>query len=215
MVQVYFDLGSTEIEGSNCSIAAEMVFDRYEGKNNERCVFKEHTSTGNSGRRDVGEDFWETYEVTKYAWWRNGLLTYYGYEGTSYSGGQRFDIPPYQVQMKSRARDSELPGLAFDSDKCEMSFEWAGMLKWFFLESNMLAKKSQKILTESMKWHEEIRDRTISECLAYTKKKDLALRNAKRMVRRHRIRKYYEDNHNWVYGELLFDKWEEDKAGCH
>jgi hypothetical protein len=32
MVQIYFDLGKAEIEGTKCFMDAEMVFDRYRGK---------------------------------------------------------------------------------------------------------------------------------------------------------------------------------------
>jgi hypothetical protein len=36
-----------------------------------------------------------------------------------------------------------------------MSFGWEGMFQWFFSKSTMLANEELKIMTESMRWHEE------------------------------------------------------------
>jgi hypothetical protein len=137
---------------------------------------------------------------------------YLGGDPGAREDGGRFDLPPYQVQIKTRARDLELPGLAFNVDKREISFGWEGMFQWFFSETTMLANEELKIMIESMRWHEEAGNLTVSGTLAHTKKRDQALRNATGMVRRHRIRKYYKDNHNWVYKDSMFDEGEEDKA---
>ena len=139
MVQIYFDLGSQEVEGSNCSMAVEMVFDRYEGEAKERCVFAEHSSTGGSGARRNSKVFNQKYERKKDYLWRDGLSTYLGDDAGARADGGRFDLPPYQIRIKTKALDSKLPKLSVDGKEREISFEWEGMFAQFFLEAKMLA----------------------------------------------------------------------------
>jgi hypothetical protein len=211
MVQIYFDLGCEMIESSNCFMAAEMVFNRYEGEANKRCVFAEHTSTNGSDRGEPDE-FVQKYERRKTLLWRDGLSTYLGGDPGAREDGGRFDLPPYQIRIKSRARDSELPKLAFDFNKRVISFEWERMFAQFFLESTMLANLESEIMTESVQWLEEAGDGTISGALAHSKRRGEAMRNAAKKVRRHRIKKFYKDNHSWEYKDSLFQTEEEDKA---
>lgn len=192
-------------------MAAEMVFDRYEGEANQRCVFAEHTSTNGSARRESDGSV-QKYERRKTLLWRDGLSMYLGGDPGARDDGGRFDLPPYQIRIKSRARDSELPKLAFDSNKREISFEWERMFTQFFLESTMLANLESEIMTESVQWLEEAGDRTISGALAHSKRRGEAMRNAARKFRRHRIKKFYKDNHNWEYKDSSFQTEEEDKA---
>lgn len=123
MVQIWFDLGCERIGGSNCFMAAEMVFNRYEGEANTRCVFAEHSSTAGSTRRTSDKSS-QRYERVKTLLWRDGLSMYLGGDAGAREDGGRFDFPPYQVRIKTRARDSELPKLAFKFNKREISFEW-------------------------------------------------------------------------------------------
>ena len=212
MVQIYFDLGEAGIGGSLCFLEAELIFDRYEGKANERCVFTEHSSTGNTANGE-NDRFSQQYQHKKNSVWRNGLSTYLGgSRGAREDAGGRFDLPPYQIRIKSRARDSDLPNLAFDFNKREISFEWEGMFLQFFRECTMLERAELKIMMDSMRWHEEAGDRTTAGALAHAKQRDEALRDAVRKVRRHRIARYYIDNQNSCHTETLFDEEEEDKA---
>lgn len=211
MVQIYFDLGCERIEGSNCFMAAEMVFNRYEGEAKERCVFTEHSSTGGSARMN-SDEFSKKYERRKTLLWRDGLSMYLGGDPGAREDGGRFDLPPYQIRIKSRARDSELPNLAFELNKRELSFEWERMFTQFFLESTMLANLESKIMTESVQWLEEAGDRTITGALAHSKRRGEAMRDAARKVRRHRIKRFYLDNHRWEFKDSSFWKEEEDKA---
>ena len=212
MVQIYFDLDEAKIGGSICPMEAEMVFDRYEGKANKRCVFAEHSSTGNTANGE-NDRFSQQYQYKKDSVWRDGLSTYLGGSPGAKEGAVgRFDLPPYQIRIKSRARDSDLPNLAFDSNKREISFEWEGMFLQFFRECTMLERAELKIMMDSMQWHEEAGDRTIAGALAHAKQRDEALRDAVRKVRRHRIARYYRDNQNLGHTETVFDEEEEDKA---
>jgi len=210
MVQIYFDLGCERIEGSNCFMAAEMVFSRYEGEANKRCVFAEHSSTAGSTRR-TSDKFSQRYERVKTLLWRDGLSMYLGGDPGAREDGGRFDLPPYQVRIKTRARDSELPKLAFEFNKREISFEWAHMFTQFFLESTMLANAESKIMTESMQ-RLEGGNPTIVDDLAHKKKRSETLRNAAKDVRRHRIKRFYLDNHDYVFKDYLFEEEEEDRA---
>lgn len=205
MVRIYFDLGCERIGSSNCYMAAEMVFNRYEGEVNERCVFTEHSPTSDSTRRNFDE-FTQKYERRKTLLWRDGLSIYLGGDPGAREDGGRFDLPPYQIRIKSRARDSELPNLAFERNKRELSFEWEHMFTQFFLESTMLGNAEAKIMTESVQCLEEAGDRTITGALAHSKRRGEAMRDAARKVRRHRIKRFYKDNHNWEYKDSSFWK---------
>jgi len=191
-------------------MAAEMVFSRYEGEANKRCVFTESSSTNGRARMEPNS-FNQKYERCKHRVWRDGLSRYLGsYAGAREDGG-RFDLPPYQIRFKSRARDSELPKLAFEFKKREISFEWERMFTQFFLESTMLANAEAKIMTESMQWLED-GNATIVGAMAHKKKRSEALRNAAKNVRRHRIKRFYKDNHNYVFKDHLFEEEAEENA---
>lgn len=70
MVNIRFELGYQRIESSMCYLAVEMVFNRYEGQANERCVFTEHSSTSGMGAAKSNVDEWiKIYERTKSAIW--------------------------------------------------------------------------------------------------------------------------------------------------
>jgi hypothetical protein len=49
MVQIYFDCGTSRVEGVDCQVRVEMVFDRYEAEADTPCVFREHPLT--TGRK--------------------------------------------------------------------------------------------------------------------------------------------------------------------
>jgi hypothetical protein len=189
MVQIYFDLGRAKIEGTKCFMGAEMVFDRYEGKADKRCVFVEHTSTGNSAKNDPDEEYRRKYQRVKYGTWRKGLETYLGVDPEARRTGGRFDLPPYQIRIKSRASDTELPGLDFDVDKREISFEWEGMFVRFFYELRVLESVQHSIMAESTLWLSE-RVRTLGDALSHNNKRWQALRNATKRIRRHQIRSW-------------------------
>jgi hypothetical protein len=136
---------------------------------------------------------------------------YIGGDPGAREDGGRFDLPPHQIRIKSSVLDSELPNLAFEFNKRELSFEWERMFTQIFLESTMLAKAQSKIMAESMQWYEE-GDLTIVGALAHKKKRSEALRNAAKTVRRHRIKRFYLDNHNYEFKDHLFDEEAEDMA---
>jgi hypothetical protein len=210
MVQMYFDLGGERIEGEECFMAAKLVFSRYEGEFNKRCVFTESSSTNGRARMEPNS-FNQKYERCKHRVWRDGVKRYLGIHAGVRKDGGRFDLPPHQICIKSRARDSELPKLAFESNKREISFEWEGMFTQFFLESAMLADAEAKIMTESIQWLED-GNPTIVGAMAHKKKRSEALRNAAKNVRRHRIKRFYLDNHNYVFKDHLFEEGAEENA---
>ncbi|GAB7334633.1 hypothetical protein MBLNU13_g06595t1 [Cladosporium sp. NU13] len=113
--------------------------------------------------------------------------------------------------VADQARDSELLILAFKLNKREIGFEWERMFTQFFLESTMLANVESKIMTESMQWLEE-GDLTIVAALAHKKKRSDALRNAAKNVRRHRIKRFYLDNHDYLFKDYLSEEEAEDQA---
>lgn len=75
----------------------------------------------------------------------------------------------------------------------------------------MLANVESKIMTESMQWLEE-GDPTIVAALAHKKKRSEALRNAAKNVRRHRIKRFYLYNHDYLFKDYLSEEEAEDQA---
>lgn len=126
-----------------------MVFNSYEGEGNEWCVFTEHSSA-NGRAREGSHEFCQKYERRKTRLWRDGLSVYLAGDPSAREDGGRFDLPPYQIRIKSSARDSELLNRAFEFNKREISFEWERMFTQFFLESTMLANAQSKVMAESM-----------------------------------------------------------------
>ena len=116
MVQIYFDRGTLRVEGVDSQVGVEMVFDRYDGEAKARCVFKENPLT--TGRKANGNS--DEFERNKSDAWRKawkGLKRYIrpGVGARAESG--RFDLPPYQIRIKTKANDTELPNLEFDVPK--------------------------------------------------------------------------------------------------
>lgn len=100
MVQVQFVLGDERIEGSECFVAAEMVFNSYEGEGNEWCVFTEHSSA-NGRAREGSHEFSQKYERRKTRLWRDGLSVYLAGDPSAREDGGRFDLPPYQIRIST------------------------------------------------------------------------------------------------------------------
>jgi hypothetical protein len=171
----------------------------------------EHASTRDKAKDDPDEGYRREYQRAKYNTWREGLETYLGVDPEARRTGGRFDLPPYQIRIKSRATDSELPNLDFDVDKREISFEWEGMFARFFYELAVLESVQQSIMAESTLWLSE-RVRTLGSALSHKKKRWQALCNATKRIRRHRVRRWYIENHGWDPKDSLFDDEEEDRA---
>lgn len=151
MVQIFFDCGRTRIEGVSCMMSVEMVFDRYTGQANSRSVFADSPTIGGRTSRN-SKAFNEQYDRTKFGAWQRNIEMYLGADPGARDDGGRFDLPPYQICIKSRANDSELPGLGYNFQKREISFEWEGMFAKFYREAAMLAKREHGIMTESTQW---------------------------------------------------------------
>jgi hypothetical protein len=85
--------------------------------------------------------------------------------------GGRFDLPPFQIRVKSRANDSELPGLEYNIQKRGISFEWEGMFANSYHEGAMLKKREHSIITESTQWLNG-GDNSIAGTLAISKRNE-------------------------------------------
>jgi len=67
-------------------------------------------------------------------------------------------------------------------------------------------------MAESMQWVEDAGNRTVTGTLEHTKKRSVAMLNAARSVRRHRIKKFYLDNHDYPYPDCHFNEEAEDEV---
>lgn len=213
MVKIRFELGYQRIESSMCYLAVEMVFNRYEGQANERCVFTEHSSTSGMGVAKSNVDEWiKIYERTKSAIWGRGLSKYLGADARSRETGGQFDLAPYHIRIKTKAADSELPNLEFDISKRELSFEWEGMFDRFFREWTVLSNAKLEIMKEGLRWHEAGGNCAMVGNLAHTTDRVYALQIVERTVRRRRVEKFYADRHNFEFMDSMFDKMNEEKV---
>jgi hypothetical protein len=210
MVQVYFNCGRTIIEGVNCMMGVEMVFDRYAGQANSRRVFAQSPTTGRRTSRN-SKAFNEQCDRTKFGAWQRHIEMYLGADPGARDDGGRFDLPPNQVRMKSKANDSELPGLEYNLRKREISFEWEGMFANFYREVAMLAKREHSIITESTQWLNG-GDTSIAGALALSKRNKETRRSCAKEIRRDRIEKLYLENHDWEFKESLLEEEEENKT---
>jgi hypothetical protein len=189
-----------------------MVFDRYEGKAKDRCVFTEHFTTG---RRNSGdsETFSQQHENIKFGMWRGNLALYLGTDpGVRDDGGwRRFDLPPHQIRIKSTANDTELPKLEYDFQRREISFQWQGMFTRFFREKAVLEKLETRLILEALEWIKS-GDFSVPDILARSNRDKVACRTCARDTRRKRIKEWYLENYGWEYKDSLFEEEEENKA---
>jgi hypothetical protein len=212
MVQIYFDCGTSRVEGVNCQMGAEMVFDRYEGGAKNRCVFSENPLT--TGRKNSGhsETFKQTYELRKRCAWRTGLQDYLGGDPGAREGGVNFDLPPHQIRIKSAANDSELPNLEFDVPKREISFEWKGMFDCFYGEAARQEKRDHAVMSEAAKCLSAGSNSSIVGAMALSKRNKATRRANRKAIRRERIKKWYLENHNLEFTDSLMEEEAEEKA---
>ena len=211
MVQIYFDLGPCKIDNGVCWICVEMVFDRYEGEANKRCVFAQDPSQRGIGRWDT-PGLGEKVKRTQSRVWGERLSKYLGGDSGGMGDGGRFNLPPYQIRFKGRAWDSELPDLDFDAGEMEMSFEWEGMFSQYFLESRAVAAAELEIMNEGMQWREDAKGGIISDTLAHVRQRAKAFLTAAKSVRRYRIKKYYREKCDREYTDDCFEEEAEDKV---
>jgi hypothetical protein len=209
---IYFDCGTLKNKGLNTPMRVEMGFNRYEGETKDRSVFTEHFTTG---RRKSGdsETFSQQYEDIKFGMWRGNVAWYLGTDpGVRDEGGRRrFDLPPYQIRIKSRANDGELPNLGYDFQKREISFEWEGMFARFYREAAKQGKREQSIMSEAT---ESLNrgDCSIVGARPHSKRNKEVRRSSAKYIRRYRIKEWYLENHNWVFRNNSFDEEREQKA---
>lgn len=210
MFQIYFDCGTSNIEGVNCMMGIDMVFDRYEGEKRNRSVFREGTTISGNTSGD-SEAFARQYERAKYDTWEEGLSMYIGADSGAKRQGGRFDLPPYQIRFKTKANDTELPKLEYDFEKREISFEWEGMFAEFYHEAVLQRKREQSIMKEATEWLDG-EDCSVSGALAVSQRNKQERWCSARDIRRSRIKRWYLEHHGWDFKDHLFEEEEEDKA---
>ena len=161
-------------------LTATFVFDRYEGANKRRCIFTE--APDSFKRRD------KAYEGTMFAALQQKVELYLGTD----SKDGRFDIPPYRVRVGPKVNDTELPGLKYDPQKREISFELEGAFTCFFREAAVMERLECRIKAEAKQWFEDEGDpakrptrRLTARALA--RKHNAARRETAKRIRRLRI----------------------------
>jgi hypothetical protein len=203
MVQVYFL--------SNSSL--KMVFDRYEEGARHRCVFNENPRIkGEAGELLITGCFrsiYEEYQRNSSDEMRKGIELYRGSKEKESRG--RFDLPPYQIRIKMKANDTELPQLEFDFERREISFEWEGMFDRFYREAAGQEKREPSAMAEAVAWLDG-ESRNVSNSLKLSDEKKAARKSIAKEIRRDRIKKWHLENHDFQFEDRLFDVEAEDKA---
>ena len=137
-------------------------------------------------------------------------------DGTLASDGGRFDYPLYQIRIKKAANDTELPGLRFDFNKHEISFQWLPMLQSFYRETREYNRRigswvddmAPKIEAQKA-GREGIND--VNEMMTSMKQFFSAHKDHRRDVRRVRIKQWYEQHANIQFTYRIFEKYAPDE----
>jgi hypothetical protein len=195
MTTIHFGLGDGDIHG--CMMHMDMVLDRFDPENKERCIFKEKTrTTGAAGTTDPEDcEFREKENRVIAARWREKWVLYFG--GTLNDRGEkggRFDIPPYPLRIEREVLDSKLPGIRADAERNEISFEWRGMFSCFYREWGEVGRRMrawQRYM--GIKWTSTYVDegKFVDGGWSLFKQVILRQREVIRQVRRVRIKKFY------------------------
>jgi hypothetical protein len=213
MVQIYSDCGTSRVEGVNCQMGAEMIFVRYEGDANHRCMFGENPRTTGGGSTGYSESFNKAYELKKRYAWRTGLEWYLGADPGARADGGRFSLPPFQIRIKSGANDTELPNLEFDVLKREISFNWKDMFDAFYGEAARQEKRDEAVMAEMAEYLSPANgDTSIVNAMALSKSNRATRRANMKAIRRERIKKWYLENHGFEFTDSLIEEEAEDKA---
>ncbi|KAM0690764.1 hypothetical protein Q7P36_009533 [Cladosporium allicinum] len=207
MLQIYYGCGRTGISGCLCDLGVEMVFDRYEGDDNvkQRCVFAENPLT--TGAENTFDN------------WRANVEFYLGVrpraqkkqKGWVRSTSGPFEPRLHQIRFKTRANDTELPGLELDFERREISFEWTGMFDAFCAEAVLLERREGALLPESEQWLNDGKH-AIAGALAFSKATKVAREAIARGVRRERIGKWNRGRLDREFKDRLFEEKAEDGA---
>jgi hypothetical protein len=228
MISLHFDLGRVGCEGRISDMVVDMVFDRYEGDDTKaRCVFAENPLTTGAIIRYLSEAGQRAYERKKSARLRKKMAVYLGSSANgdpaaatvakkSARGRRaRFDLPPYQIRIKSKANDTELPNLKLNlqNNRTEVSFEWHGMFAAFFSEAALQSKKECEImaqLTQSLnpkaeEGEEKGEDhRSPAKIITLVHRHTKARHASKKAIRRGRIKKLFSENHAFEFPDKLY-----------
>ena len=200
MLQIYYDCGRTGISGCLCNLRVEMAFNRYEGDDNKQwCVFAENPLT-TGAENTVGlfddERSDREYQRQKFDNWRANVQFYLGVRPragkkerrVAATASRRFEPRLHQIRFKTRANDTELPGLELEFERREISFEWTGMFDAFCAEAVLLQRREGALLPESEQWLNDGKH-AIAGALAFSDATKVAREAIAREVRRERIGK--------------------------
>jgi hypothetical protein len=218
MLQIYYDCGSTGISGCLCDLRVDMVFDRYEGADKQRCVFAENpltTGQENDGPDDYFHFNYPEFRRQKFENWKKNIEFYLGVrpraEKPTRASIGPFHVQLHQIRFKSKANDTELPHLEFDFERREISFEWQGMFDRFCLEAVLLEKRERGLLPASEQWLMSGKH-AIAADLAFSKATKAARENIAKEVRRDRIEKWNRGRLDREFKDRLFEAKAERSA---
>ncbi|KAG6811211.1 hypothetical protein H0H92_008506 [Tricholoma furcatifolium] len=121
------DFGMTYTRETKLHLAYNFDFDRMDPQNPSRVIFSE---------KDCAEEY-RPIVIKK-------LRSEMEY------GNFNFHDPKFQVQIRRDLNDTTIPGLEFDYEKLEASFEWKGLYSAFFREEAEISRR-MRLRVESMK----------------------------------------------------------------
>jgi hypothetical protein len=196
MTQVHASCSLAKDKNLACLLAPRLTFSRWDGET--RAVFKPYPWITVHHRQDCRGQFISA----KHGGSRSISSFQFGHPARPLigetcledAGGQRCDIPPYQIQIKWDKTDTELPALELDFEKSETSFEWLRTLDLFYREIAILDKHDGEIAKKSTQWL--IREKPgFSDVLQRALKDRRARWDHQKKVRRNRIKRQYREIH--------------------
>lgn len=200
-----FDCGWGYVEDmGKCEFGVEMFYDRMDVEDKKRIVFKEGSDT--RGNDDV-----ESYARKKYGNWRRAIEGYLGADQAAREDGGRSDLVPYIASIYGASLDSELPGLEYDVEKREISFDWEGLLERFCREYKEVMKRHMEVVPRVQAMARRTDTSTLNggffEMMTGALEAIVGNRRAaRRDVRRLRIQKFYKEKHGFDMKARMIDK---------
>lgn len=167
----------------------EMFYNRMDPEDRRRIVFREGMDT-----RD-NEDG-ERCSRAKYGAWRRNLQFYLEADEGAPENGGRHELTPYIASIYGASLDCELPGLRYDVQKKEVSFEWDEFLAGFCKEYKELERRRMAVVPKLEAMVEDVDPSSFMDTLGSAFLEIVANRRVVRKhVRRERIMNFYKEKH--------------------
>ena len=145
---ITFDRGWGCVMDLRCKFIVSMLYHGLDPSNRTRIVFKECEGISDATELDLEgvehrKEVEAEYDRLNHGKWCKSIVEYTGKGGDC-------NLTPYVISIYGAALDSDLPGLEYDLEKREISFDWVAMLDAFCAEHAELDKRNKATVQRSV-----------------------------------------------------------------